>query len=168
MIKPEPFDPVATVIALARSNPSYWTDFGADEGSGYRCSLCDAHAAAGDPGRDAAHHQEACIWRRAVEWLTLVVETTKLSRRQADALDSAFHLHEVLDGTSLNPGRIHRAPVLRSLEALGFMQKRDAVLVDGNGFAVEPERWVVSYKLTALGLALAEHRKKLARAAAAA
>lgn len=83
-----------------------------------------------------------------------------VSKREADALTWALHLEEVLDGAACATGRALRIETMRKLEVRGFVTEKWAVMVDGDGFNLEPERERRCFALTETGRALAKEIKQ--------
>lgn len=78
-----------------------------------------------------------------------------LTVAEADALQWALHLDSTCNAAACT-GRILRKRTMRSLQEKGFVEEVVAVVVDGDGFHLEPERERIAYQLTAEGRKLAE------------
>lgn len=91
--------------------------------------------------------------------LVELYESLGVSKPEADALTWALHLEAVLDGAACATGRTLRLQTMRKLEVRGFVVEKWAVMVDGDGFTVEPERERRCFALTDAGRALAKEIK---------
>lgn len=84
-----------------------------------------------------------------------LVEELALSRAERDALNSARSLDASI-GAALQSSRAHRRATFLSLEKKGLVKEINAVLVDGDGWTIQPERWRPAFKLTERGRRLAQ------------
>jgi hypothetical protein len=76
------------------------------------------------------------------------------TKRQRDVLEAAEHMFRVLDGAALLTGRSIRAAVARQCVSRGWLVDSGPVLVlDGDGCALDPERYRHGYMLTDAGRA---------------
>ncbi len=74
------------------------------------------------------------------------------TRAQRGVLEAANHLFRVLDGAALLTGRTSRATVARQCVERGWLADSGPVVVlDGDGFTLEPERYRHGYLLTDAG-----------------
>lgn len=78
-----------------------------------------------------------------------------LSNAEADALEWALHLEKGLDGAATGTGRNLRLRTMRALEKRGYVEETYAVMVDDDGFHLEPERERRCFRLTEAGRAKA-------------
>lgn len=95
----------------------------------------------------------------------LLVKTETVSQKEADALKWALHLWRVLDRASICTGRSLRRDTCLELERRGYLSEVDCVVVDGDGFLVEPERWRKGFRLTWRGMVTASRIEAVERVA---
>lgn len=84
-----------------------------------------------------------------------------LSNAEADALEWALHLEKTLNGAACGTGRHIRLRTMRILEKRGYVEETFAVMVDGDGFHLEPERERRCFRLTEAGRAKAHEAKRV-------
>ena len=87
----------------------------------------------------------------------------ELTAAERDMLLHALHLHDVLHGAGLLTGRTMRLATARKLVDKNFAREQKLVVVDGDGWRVEPERWRDGFVLTPAGMAVARRIKEQAK-----
>lgn len=78
-----------------------------------------------------------------------------ITKSQAEALTWALHLERCLDGAACGTGRTLQLSTMRDLEKAGLVSEDWCVKVDGDGWALEPERYGRCFRLTDAGRAKA-------------
>ena len=73
-----------------------------------------------------------------------------MRRPEQDFLMAVKHQNRI-GNTCLITSRIHRRATADRLVESGHVVGRQCVMVDGDGFTKEPERWVTGFELTELG-----------------
>ncbi len=74
-----------------------------------------------------------------------------LTRAESELLDRVRTLDG--HGMALVTGRKHRRRTAERLRGRGLLATADCVASDGDGYTIEPERWVTGYVLTHKGYA---------------
>jgi hypothetical protein len=73
-----------------------------------------------------------------------------LTERERDFMEAVLDMHR--HDMAFVPGRTNRREIGRRLAARGLLRDVECVKCDGDGWALEPERWASGYELTDLGL----------------
>ena len=80
---------------------------------------------------------------------------TALTVAERDALEHARWMRESINAAACTGRSIRRATMLRLVDK-GLVTEVDAVKVDGDGFKLDPERYVSAFALTDKGQVLAK------------